>query len=357
MFLNLLFACHLIFSQDIKAQRLSNGCGLQLKDDLVRGESNLVEIEVDDPVQGKVLRSALLFIPQNYKPQNPYSLVVDYHGWGGSAPDQELQSRFIEVSEMDGEDFLVCTPNGMADGGGGSFNVSRTDGPLGPPCDTDRFSWGEYDCYDSCPSCDRTNSCDWTSCHDDIIYTRTLVSRVEDMVCVDLDSVHQTGWSNGGMFSYFAAAQLNDIFSSFCPLSGAPLVGFGEMPSSSVNLLDIHGLNDNTIPYDLQHSLGEGPHGSIITQDGYYYEAKPDVIRKWVEAMECSSSPVPWLTEMDGIMGWSCQAWQECRDNVQIVSCTGEHGHEYPFGQDQHIQGARIVWKFMNSLQKQQSTK
>ena len=27
----------------------------------------------------------------------------------------------------------------MADGGGGSFNVSRTDGPLGPPCDTDRF--------------------------------------------------------------------------------------------------------------------------------------------------------------------------------------------------------------------------
>ena len=37
----------------------------------------------------------------------------------------------------------------------------------GIPC-----RWGEITCYDSCPNCDPSNSCDWTSCHDDIAFTR-----------------------------------------------------------------------------------------------------------------------------------------------------------------------------------------
>ena len=45
-----------------------------------------------------------------------------------------------DVSDEDEIGFLVLTPNGMSDAGKGmgSFNCSRTDGPLGPPCDTDR---------------------------------------------------------------------------------------------------------------------------------------------------------------------------------------------------------------------------
>ena len=52
-------------------------------------------------------------------------------------------SKNVSISEVSDEDevgFLVLTPNGMGDDGKGtgSWNVSRTDGPLGPPCDTDR---------------------------------------------------------------------------------------------------------------------------------------------------------------------------------------------------------------------------
>lgn len=46
----------------------------------------------------------------------------------------------LAVADMDPIGFFVATPNGMGDnkGGMGSFNCSKTNGPLGPPCDTDR---------------------------------------------------------------------------------------------------------------------------------------------------------------------------------------------------------------------------
>lgn len=46
----------------------------------------------------------------------------------------------LAVADMDPVGFFVATPNGMADNksGMGSFNCSKTNGPLGPPCDTDR---------------------------------------------------------------------------------------------------------------------------------------------------------------------------------------------------------------------------
>ena len=51
-------------------------------------------------------------------------------------------------------------------------------------------------------------SCDWTSCHDDITYTRAIVDTVAAAWCLDLDSVHLAGVSNGGIFAYYAMSRL-----------------------------------------------------------------------------------------------------------------------------------------------------
>ena len=67
--------------------------------------------------------------------------------------------------------------------------------------------WGKIDCYDSCPHCDPMASCDWTSCHDDITYTRAIVDTVAAAWCLDLDSVHLAGVSNGGIFAYYAMSR------------------------------------------------------------------------------------------------------------------------------------------------------
>ena len=46
-------------------------------------------------------------------------------------------------------------------------------------CSMLRANWEGTVCYNSCPSCDPTNSCEWTSCYDDVAYTMALLDKVE----------------------------------------------------------------------------------------------------------------------------------------------------------------------------------
>ena len=69
----------------------------------------------------------------------------------------------------------------------------------------------------------------------------------------------------------------------------------------------MHGTQDDNIPYDLNSPdcVGEGPHGTIIAFDGFYYYPKATVIETYVSALECLPG-VPWPTFMDGVQGFSC---------------------------------------------------
>ena len=120
--------------------------------------------------------------------------------------------------------------------------------------------------YDSCThECTAKTSCDWTSCYDDVAFVRAMVNYVKENYCVDDASVHMTGFSNGGMFLYYAASRLNDLVASIGPMAGSPVMGFGDVPlDPPVSVIDYHGLLDTRIPYDVDSpsSMGEGPHGS-----------------------------------------------------------------------------------------------
>ena len=109
-----------------------------------------------------------------------------------------------------------------------------------PNCDF-RTHWGDIDCYDSCGGCNPSNGCQWTTCYDDVAYTEAVVDevlsnmfapeiliwdvlQVSRLFCVDLRSIHQSGISNGGMFSYFSASRSFSVWQKivtttpyFCP--------------------------------------------------------------------------------------------------------------------------------------------
>ena len=53
-------------------------------------------------------------------------------------------------------------------------------------------------------ACDESNSCDFSACYDDIEFTKVVVDDVSKMYCIDMDSIHMSGISNGGMFMYYA---------------------------------------------------------------------------------------------------------------------------------------------------------
>jgi len=143
----------------------------------------------------------------------PRPLVVDFPGWTENMIGHERDSMFYVVADEDEEGgFLLVTPKGMGDVGDekgwGSFNISKTQGPLGDVCDTNRQHWGEITCYDSCEFCDPLTSCDFSSCYDDTLFTENLLDKILSEYCIDLESIHQSGRSNGGMFSYHLAAHI-----------------------------------------------------------------------------------------------------------------------------------------------------
>ena len=48
-----------------------------------------------------------------------------------------------------------------------------------------------------------------------------------------------------------SAAEMSDIIASIAPISGSPFLGFDHIPHSPVSVIDFHGTDDDTIPYDL----------------------------------------------------------------------------------------------------------
>ena len=69
--------------------------------------------------------------------------------------------------------------------------------------------------------------------------------------------------------------------------------------------------------------------------------------------MNCSPDPVKYETPMDGVTGWDCKVWSGCEGGAEVVHCTADHSHDYPFGSgNQYIEGTRIIWHFMNTHQK-----
>ena len=47
-----------------------------------------------------------------------------------------------------------------------------------------------------------------------------------------------------------------NMISSIAPVVGSPLLGYGDVPDVPMSLIDIFGINDQIIPYDLAHSYG-----------------------------------------------------------------------------------------------------
>ena len=141
--------------------------------------------------------------------ENPTPLIMDVHGYTESA------ASHVGLPWMDfalNNNIIMLWPDGYNDKPHGyrSWNVSRTDGPKGAPCDINRSDWEEVVCHESCPTCNPLTSCDWTSCTDDIGFIEHILEQIKHQWCVDLDHMHYSGVSNGGMFAWYIAATATD---------------------------------------------------------------------------------------------------------------------------------------------------
>lgn len=164
-------------------------------------------------------RPVNLYIPSSYDSQTPAPLVILLHGYGLNGADQENYLQFRPLAEARG--FLYCYPDSTVDQAGN------------PP-------WNATD----------AGSDFFNTGTDDAGYLRALIEEIGRQFAVDRKRVHLIGHSGGGFMVYRMACQSADLIAGIASLAGATFLDPSRCaPSEPVNILEIHAIADNIVPY------------------------------------------------------------------------------------------------------------
>jgi len=76
---------------------------------------------------------------------------------------------------------------------------------------------------------------------------------MSNKLCIDTNRVYATGFSNGAMMAYEIALRKSHIFAAVAPVEGSVHVSYYKTieetnTTKPISILDIHGLQDTTIP-------------------------------------------------------------------------------------------------------------
>ena len=151
-----------------------------------------------------------LHIPPGYQQRRPTPLVVNLHGLGESAGEQEALSGMSAKADEAG--IIVVYP------------VS-----LGQPA-TWSVGPGQRGA-------------------EDVGFIRDLVRQLEDGYSVDRTRVYATGISNGGGMVNRLGCEMSDTFAAIAPVAGAYLFWQDCHPARPVPVVAFHGTADQIVPY------------------------------------------------------------------------------------------------------------
>jgi polyhydroxybutyrate depolymerase len=153
-----------------------------------------------------LLRSYRLHLPINYSPDSLYPLVINMHGLGSNAWEQEVYTEFDNVADTGR--FIVAYPNGI----GETWNVSSSIGT------------------------------------DDVGFISALIDTLDYLYKIDLQRVYATGMSMGGFMSYRLACELSDRIVAIGSVAGLQAF-YPCTPSRPVPVVHFHGTADQVVPF------------------------------------------------------------------------------------------------------------
>ena len=307
----------------------SRGCGMMSP--TTPGETSQ-EVLIHDGLE----RIYRVHVPTGYQRTIPTSLVVSFHGFGGSAAGQELGTEMSLHADENG--YMVVYPQGS--GSSRSWNdlaLNASPGPEGPTCANDAF---EYGCPLECSEIVCADHCNTVSCNDDLGFMDAMLDEIGDNYCIDLKRVYATGFSQGAGFADRVGCDMADRFAAIAPASGTLVRGFNCAPDGSrkSSLLHIHGLSDQWIRPDGKK-----------TADGFFYTPVANVVEKWASdaSQSCDLDETPYPTSADGLKQFACTQRANCATGAEVVSCFWKANHTMPEWRDNNF-GNEVIWTFFD---------
>ncbi|WP_177189835.1 extracellular catalytic domain type 1 short-chain-length polyhydroxyalkanoate depolymerase [Hymenobacter actinosclerus] len=262
---------------------------------------------------GGAVRDYRLYVPKAYDGTRPVPLLLNLHGFGSNAAEQEQYGDFRAIADT--ANFLIVHPNG-------------TVGPTGQ-----RF-WNTFLPYAA-------------GGPDDVGFLSALIDSISAKYRVNPQRLYSTGMSNGGFMSYELACRLNSRMAAIASVTGSMITSHLAdcAPTRPVPVLEIHGTADGTVPYE-----GNGTFVPI-----------PELVAAWARRNGCNPTtiitPVPNTNTTDGSTA-ERQVFGGGRNGsvVEHYRIIGG-GHTWPGAPvnigvtNRDINASQVVWQFLRRYQ------
>jgi len=207
-----------------------------------------------------------VYVPPGCDPEQPFAMVLDFHGGLSTRAVHRLISDFRGKAQEHG--FVLVQPEGTGDDPGDAVGVTNSWNVgyefLGP-----KFDY-----------------------HDDVAFVRELVARVGEQLPIDPQRIYATGHSMGGGMAHLLACRAADLFRAVAPVAfwlQAPEVVACD-PSRPIPVRIYHAFYDGVVCYD--ESL---PHLIFGDVDCPAWEphrrSAPDGFARWRDIDGCTGTP------------------------------------------------------------------
>ena len=168
-------------------------------------------IEVDGET-----REYLIYIPNSYDTIKSVPLLLNFHGFGGSANEfmNDADMRSLAASYS----FILVYPQGSSLDGFSHWNAC----PIGGDNKSDA---------------------------DDFGFVEAIINKVSSQYNIDVERIYSAGYSNGGIMAYGLANYRSDLIAAVASVSGAMLDCIGST-SHPMPVVHLHGTSDGVLPYN-----------------------------------------------------------------------------------------------------------
>ena len=167
-------------------------------------------------VNDGVNREYVLYIPDSYDGTYSVPLMLNFHGFGGSASDYMKEADMRSLAEVD--TFILVYPQGSCLDGSSHWNPCPTGG-------------------------------DNKSDADDFGFVESMINKISSKYNLDMGRIYAAGYSNGGMMAYGLANYKSDLIAAVASVSGTMLNCTGST-NHPMPVIHLHGTSDDVISYN-----------------------------------------------------------------------------------------------------------